>query len=105
VVDAEYFRHYLPSQVEELGTATVEVHLHHGGSFKIRRVTNVKDGYVLLEVYPKTGKTEKDKNEGKKSNRADEPYFDRLTLPYGSISHVILAAAKPEEENTVGFLR
>ena len=103
MVDAEYFRHYLPNQVEELGIATVEVHLHHGGSFKIRRVTNVQDGYVLLEVYTKPGQTEKDNKEGNKPNKTDELHFDRLALPYGSISYVFLTAAEPEEENTIGF--
>lgn len=100
--DAEYFEKHLVKQFKELGEASVEIHLHNGNSFSVRKF-DAEPGYVLMEVFPPDGVNEESKEKRKKTGGTDEVFFDRVAVDYASISHVLLTVTDPENPTKMGF--
>ena len=52
MIDSEYFRTILQTQVDQIGgDAIVELHLLSGRAHRLRSVAGVQGGYVILDVY------------------------------------------------------
>jgi hypothetical protein len=103
--DADYFTNYLIDQVNELGSGScsVEIFLHSGVSFRVRRLSAAAPGYVLLEIFPHEGVTEKSKDVRRKPGGPDEVFFDRVAIAHNSISHVLLTVEEPLKKERFGF--
>ncbi len=103
--DVEYFTKHVVDQINELGSGScsVEILLHNGVSFRVRRLGTVANGYVLLEVFPQEGVTEESKAARKKPGGTDEVFFDRVAIAYNSISYVFLTVKEPLKKERFGF--
>jgi hypothetical protein len=105
MLDQYFFDEVLPKHLREMQTGVkVEVSLYSGESHVIKRVAETTAGYVVLVVYPREG-------EGMATRERPLPHrehalelledvyvFDRIVLPYGSITSVRLAASSPDVE-------
>ncbi len=109
MLDAEYFREHLTTQIQELGfgSCSVVIHLTDGSSLTAKSVNpkRVHDGYVLLEVFPEEGVTEESKAKRRKEGGSKDVFYDRVAVPYEYITRVLLTVAAPEGENFIGFDR
>jgi hypothetical protein len=96
VIDSEYFRTILQTQVDQGGgEAVVELHLVGGRTHRLRSVTAVQGGYVTLEVYRARG----DSGTGGGHWRGKSPKPDpqeetlRAVVPYESIVDLTVTPA------------
>ena len=95
--DRTYFEEHVVSQLEQLGAARVSVFLHNGTELKLKRIHKALDGYVLLEVYPEEGVNENTKQKRRKAGGTDEVFWDRVALPYESVTSVWLSVTDPDD--------
>jgi hypothetical protein len=109
--DAVYFKEHLPAQIQQLGAGacSVVVHLTDGSRFIVRGLDpdGVQSGFVLLEVYPPEGLTEKAKEKRRKPGGTDDVFFDRVAIPYEQITRVFLTLVVPrfeEEPQSMPFI-
>lgn len=104
--DKQYFENHFKTQYEQLGLARGSVFLHDATEFKIARVDQALDGYVLMQVFSQDGVNDKTRQEHRIPGASDKVYWDRVAVAYGSISYVRLSVTDPEEETRIqGFGR
>ena len=73
MIDSEYFRTILQTQVDQIGgDAIVELHLLSGRAHRLRSVAGVQGGYVILDVY--RGRGEHGSGEGYWRGKASRSY-------------------------------
>ena len=101
--DKKYFDDAFVRQFEQLGTAGGSVVLHNGTEFKVRKIDEALDGYVLLEVFPEEGVNDETRQQRRKPGGTDQVFWDRVGVAYESISHVHLTVVEPERERMIGF--
>jgi hypothetical protein len=99
----QYFDDVFVRQFEQLGSAGCSVVLHGGVEFKVRKIHEALDGYVLLEVFPEEGVNKQTRKKHRKPGGTDEVFWDRVAVAYESISHVRLTVVEPEPERMIGF--
>jgi hypothetical protein len=105
VLDSEYFRTGLQTDVDALGgKAIVELHLTNGRLQRLRSVVSIHQGYVTLEVYRnQAGETlaagwyERDRD----AQPSQET--ERTVAPYEAIASVRITPVRPGGGSTVGF--
>ena len=100
--DAEYFNKHVLEQIDELGSCSVEIHLHGGVCFRVRKLGTIASGYVLLEVFPQEGTTKASKTARQRPGD-NEVFYDRVAIAYNSISYVLLTMKEPLKKERIGF--
>ncbi len=101
-IDADYFHTHLLKQIEALGSVAVEVHLHGGVHYLVRRIETAESSYVLLEVYPQGGLDEEARRARTRPTHPGQVLFDRVAVPYASISYVFLTVTDPVHVVLIG---
>jgi hypothetical protein len=104
MLTSQYFREHLPKQVKRMGHTSAEVHLQGGIVYRIAKVELVAQDYVLLTVFPPEGTTPEAK-EARIAPGEDKVTFDRVSIPYESISHLFLSVVDPEHPKRIGLGR
>ncbi len=100
MLDARYFNN-LPAELDG-HPYSLEIHVHGHDVFRVYRIEEVTDGYVVVAVYPR-----------EQPLRVNPPEFrgpsgpahqaDRLVIPYESISRLRLTTESPERATQIGF--
>jgi hypothetical protein len=105
MLDSHYFNTDIITQVNELGSGScsLEVHLHSGRVFKVKSVGAVREGYILLEVYPEEGVSEITKAARQKAGGTVEVFYDRIAVPYEYIAYVYLTVTASDHKPPYGF--
>jgi hypothetical protein len=101
MIDADYFKTQIVRQFQELGEATAELHLTTGTVYRIRQVSQVHPGYVLLEIFPPGGISQKSKAK-RRMDSSGEVLFDRVAVPYERIAHVLLTITQARHRAQIG---
>ena len=105
MIDRAAVQELLKKHVGEMGNSvSVELHLFNGEVLFLRSGIEYYDGYFVAMVYP---------NEALAPNKLDEKIpkddkgsrvFDRLMIPYQTISYVRLTASNPDRKSSLGFV-
>ncbi|HUG39566.1 MAG TPA: hypothetical protein VMM12_03720 [Longimicrobiales bacterium] len=97
MIGREYFETELPAQIEAAGRPlTVTVVLRDGGSFRVRRLGRVGEGYAIFETYPPAvaGAIRGGRPSGERLTAGPGPHW--LVVGFESVSHVALSADRDE---------
>ncbi len=94
MLDARYFNN-LPAELDG-HPYSLDIHVHGHDVFRVYRIEEVTDGYVVVAVYPR-----------EQPLRVNPPELrgqtDRLVIPYESISRLRLTTESPERATQIGF--
>lgn len=89
-------------QLQALGSpngVSLILHLHGGARYTVHGFVEFHDAYCVLRVYP----AEDELKDEMPRDASGASIFDRLILPYSSISYVTITAREPESRSTIGF--
>ena len=75
------------------------LHLHNGARHTVHGFEEFLDRYCVVRVYPADDELKDDMPRAPGGGSI----FDRLILPYQTISHLTLTAREPENRSTIGF--
>jgi hypothetical protein len=106
VFDATYFRSGLQAHAEAAGAeATVEVHLTTGQTHRVRSVEEVRDNYVVLEVYRRRGDSASTEAHWLGATRPESPAVEahRAVIAYQSITQLVITPAEGNASARIGF--
>lgn len=107
MLDAAYFNEDFHRQASALGTPTVELHLRNGEVFRIKRVEEVNERYVLFSICPREiesgNKHEIAAAMKCRKSSSGETRFDRIAIPYIEIAYLIMSSAEVELDSPFGF--
>ena len=102
MIDAEYFRSSLLSDIEAAGgTPVVEVLLQNGHVHRVRAIVTLSDGWVTVEVYQMKGDLSHERPRFGRGETGLEVM--RATIAYESISAVVLDPAPAQVKTRPGF--
>jgi hypothetical protein len=96
VIDSEYFRTILQTNVDQMGgAAIVELHMVGGRTHRLRSVVAVHGGYVTLEVYRGRGESASAGSHWRGKTAKSEPGLEtlRAVVSYESVVDVTITAA------------
>jgi hypothetical protein len=103
---AEFFEKTLPEQAKKLaepsdeGVCTVEVSLLDV-SYKIVRVIEAAENWVILEVYPHAKAPKRNTKEARAAG-APQFQFDRVAVRYSAVLKITFTLSRPS--SGIGFL-
>ena len=100
--DKAYFEKHFVRQHEQLGSARTSVFLRDGTELKLRTVDKALDAYVLIQVFPPEGVNEESKRSARRGG-GGELLWDRVAVPYESISYVWISVANSDQATRIGF--
>ncbi len=101
MLDARYFNN-LPTELDG-HPYSLEIHVHGHDVFRVYRIEEVTDGYVVVAVYPREQPLRGNPPEFRGGQTAAPHQADRLVIPYESISRLRLASESPERATQIGF--
>ncbi|MGZ8378275.1 MAG: hypothetical protein ACXWZS_10450 [Gemmatirosa sp.] len=106
MIDVDYFRTRLPDDVRAMGrSVTVTVTLLDGSSLYVTRVASAEPGYVVLEVFPLSGRKAEVRAGWREAQERGESIgeVDRATVAYEAIAYVAASYDAPRDAPRVGF--
>lgn len=101
--DKAFFEKHFVWQHGQLGSARTSVFLRDGTELKLRSVDKALDAYVLFQVFPPEGVNDESKRERRKPGGGGEVLWDRVAVPYESISYVWLSVTDSDQATRIGF--
>ena len=104
--DADYFRTRLPADVRAMErSVTVTLSLLDGSSLYVSRVAAAEPGYVILEVFPLSGRKADLRAGWRETPQPGESAgdMDRVSVAYEAIAHVAASFDAPRDAPRVGF--
>jgi hypothetical protein len=79
------------------------LHLFGGETYTVSHISEYYDTYCVVTVYPAQALSEESLKEVVPRDHKGNLIFDRLILPYQTISYVTITAREPEKKSTMGF--
>jgi hypothetical protein len=106
MLDAEYFRTQLDQDVAAVGgEAVVELRLLSRQSHRLRAVTRIADGYVVVEAFVSRAEDGLRRNDSADLafGRQSSAEVERATVPFESIVDVVVTPSKRTSASRIGF--
>ncbi len=75
------------------------LHLHGGARYTVQGFEEFHPPYCVVRVYPADDELQDDVPR----DTAGAGIYDRLVLPYATISYLTITAREPESRSTIGF--
>jgi hypothetical protein len=82
---------------------TLEIHLFSGEIYCVSEIAEYFDAYFVALVYPKELLSEDTLKELIPSDECGRPIFDRVVIPYRTVSYALLTAREPKRGSKLGF--
>jgi hypothetical protein len=84
----ELQRHIRAKAVEGTDQPSLIVSFRSGQEYKVSRILEARPAWVVLEVYPLSGKAPRKHNAEDRKTGAPQYDLDRVAVPYGNINLV-----------------
>jgi len=102
VFNEEFFKTSLPKHIDAKGKESADqpslhIRLHTGQEYTVVRVIEHGQGWVVFEVYPSKGKKPREHLPEDREAGAPRYDFDRVAVPYGNISLVVVTLELPSK--------
>ena len=92
-------------QAKGMGNSvSVELHLSNGEVLFLRGGIEYFDGYFVAEIFPSESLNPNKLDEKIPKNESGQRGFDRLIIPYQTISYIRVSASKPTMSLSLGFV-
>jgi hypothetical protein len=102
MLSKEYFDNVFSSEVDSLhGRCAAKLVLHSGEEFLIQRIIKPEEDFLICAIHPvcDPGLVE-DELAARLRSKSEGVLFDRLSIPYEEISHVLYTIKTIEEHRT-----
>ena len=106
MIDRESLEKVAPKHFEAMASpsgVSLVLHLFGGETYAVSSISEYYDTYCVVAVYPAQALSAESLKEVVPRDHKGNLIFDRLILPYQTISYVTITAREPEKKSTIGF--